>query len=222
MCPRLASLRESKPLRSIVGTVVVLAVFVGLSGMALREIAPVFVVFASTMVHEIADDIYDLPAGTNWLIYGTGLAAAGGCLAFLSSASLGAVMVLAGLWFVLDGAMTVRYGPARTRHEYVTDLEDDAGETMLRIQTMHVVSQALRDASGPRTVAALATEVDLTESRVESTLEYLAHKGRVERVGDRYRAIPPRWGRLTPVVRFLGWLPRRVGRPFRRLAASAS
>ncbi|NUB90720.1 hypothetical protein HT576_06760 [Haloterrigena sp. SYSU A121-1] len=221
MSSRLASLRESKPLRSIVGTAALLAVL-GLSGMALREIAPVFVVFASTMVHEIADDIYDLPAGTNWLIYGTGLAAAGGCLARLSSASLGAVMVLAGLWFVLDGAMTVRYGPARTRHEYVTDLEDDAGETMLRIQTMHVVSQALRDASGPRTVAALATEVDLTESRVESTLEYLAHKGRVERVGDRYRAIPPRWGRLTPVVRFLGWLPRRVGRPFRRLAASAS
>lgn len=222
MSRRIASLLESGPLRSIVATVVVLGGLVGLSGMTVRDGIPVLVIFASVLVHDVADDAYDLPNGTNWIIYGAAVAAAGGYLAVVSSPLLGAPVAVAGLWFVLDGATIVRYGPAGTPHEYVTDIDVGSGETMLRIQTLHVVFRTLRDATGPRTAAALAAEVDLTESRVESALEYLAHEGRVERVGDRYRAIPPRWGRLTPVVRFLGWLPRRVGRPFRRMAANAS
>lgn len=222
MSRRIASLRESGPLRSIVAAVLVLGGLVGVGGMSFRDSVPILVIFASVMINDLVDDAYDLPAGTNWIVYGAAVAAAGSYLALVSNPWFGALVAVAGLWFVLDGATIVRYGPARTPHEYVTDLEAGSGETMLRIQTLHVVYRALRDAPGPRTAAALATEVDLTESRVESALEYLVHEGRVERVEDRYRAIPPRWGRLTPIVRFLGWLPRRVGRPFRRMAANAS
>lgn len=217
-----ASLYENEPLRTIVGTVGVLAVLVAVTEITLQTVAPVAVIFIALMAHDVVDETHDLPEGTNWIVYGASVAVAGTYIVVTDAIPwVGGLLALAGLWFVFDGATAIRYGPSRTEHEYVSDLDDEMGELMLRIQTLNVVYQTLADAPRPRTATEIATDVDLTESRVDSALGYLERKGRVERVGDQYRAEPPRWGRVTPAVEFLVWLPRRVVRPFHRVAANA-
>ncbi len=219
MVSQLASLYENKPLRTIVGTVGVITALVIFTDMTLQRIAPLAFIFIAVMMHDIVDETYDLPAGTNWVVYGTAVFIVG-AYGVLGSPTpwVGGLLTLAGLWFVFDGVTTIRYEPSRTEHEYVSGLEDEMGETMLRMQTLNVVYQALKNTPEPQTASELATDVDLTESRVESALGFLESKGRVEQVGDQYRAESPRWGRVTPVVDFLVWFPRRVVRPFRRVA----
>ena len=102
----------------------------------------------------------------------------------------------------------------------MSDLDDEMSETMLRMQTLNVVYQTLNDAPRPQTAAELATDVDLTESRVTNALAFLGSKDRVEQVEDQYRAVPPRWGTVTPFIEFLVWIPRRVVRPFCQVAAN--
>lgn len=222
MALHLGSLYENEHLRTIVGTVTVLAVFVAFTEMTLRTIAPLLVVFLASMGHDVVDETHDLPEGSNWLVYGASVVVAGTYLAVTDlTAWIGGLLALVGLWFVFDAVTTIRYGPTRTEHEYVSDADDEAGEVMLRMQTLNVVYQGLRDAPEPQTAAELAADLDLTESRVEGALGFLESKGRIERVADRYRAVPPRWGRATPVVELLVWLPRRTVRPFQRVAANA-
>jgi hypothetical protein len=124
------------------------------------------------------------------------------------------VVLLVGLWFVLDGAITIRYGSVQTPHEFVSEAESEA---MLRMQILHTVHRALRESDQPHTPAELAEACDLTESRVRSALEYLEHRGQVNRSEKGYRAVPQTWGRLTPVVRFGAWLPHRILRPVRQV-----
>ncbi|WP_121743234.1 hypothetical protein [Natronorubrum halophilum] len=214
--------RENKPLRTVVGTVGVLAVLVVFTEMTLRTIVPITVIFGAVMAHDLVDEIYGLPEGANWLAYGAAIFVVGVAFVVIHPTPWGgSLFALVGLWFVFDGVTTIRYGPSRTTHEYVSALEEDQmGEMMLRMQTLNVVYQGLRDAPEPQTVPELATDLDLTESRVESVLEFLESKGRVEQEGNRYRVEPSRWGRLTPVVKFLIWVPRRVVRPFRRIATN--
>lgn len=224
MVPHLASLYKNETFRSIIGTVGVLAALVLFTEMTLQTAVPLFLIFGAWMAHDVVDELHDLPEGTNLFVYGASLVAAGiYWMAVLPLPWVGGLFALVGLWFVFDGATTIRHGPSRTEHEYVSDLDDEtgAGEMMLRMQTLNVVNQALNDAPEPQTAPELATDVDLTESRVESALGYLESKGRVERVGNQYRAEPPQWGRVTPIVDFLVWLPRRIVRPFRRVAANA-
>ncbi|MDL0122861.1 hypothetical protein [Halobacterium salinarum] len=221
MASRIASLSENKSLRTVVGTAGVLVALVLFTEMTLRTVAPITFIFGAMMAHEAINERYGLPEGANWLAYGASIFVAGTYLAVANLAPLiGGLLALVGLWFVFDGATTIRYGASRTAHEYVSDL-DDAGETMLRMQTLNVVHQTLKDAAGPRTAQELATDLDLTESRVERALGFLDSEGRIEQIGDRYRAEPSRWGRITPIVEFLGWLPRRVSRPFRRVVVNA-
>jgi len=222
MALHLASLYENKILRTIVGTIGVLTALVIFTDTTLRGIAPLAFIFTTVMTHEALDEIYDLPEGANWSVYGASVFVVGAYLVLsYPTPWIGGLLALAGLWFVFDGVTTIRYGPSQTEHEYVSDLDDEMGEMMLRMQTLNVVYQALNDAPEPQTAPEVATEVDLTESRVESALGFLESKGRVVRVGDRYRAEPPRWGRVTPVVDFLVWIPRRFFRPFRQIATDA-
>jgi len=81
---------------------------------------------------------------------------------------------------------------------------------------LNVMSQALKNAPESQTAEEHATGVDLTESRVQSALGFLEDKGRIERVGNQYRVDPPLWRRMTPIVEFPVWLPRRIVRPFSR------
>lgn len=223
MVHRVTSLWQNTHLRELVGSLGILAVFVVFTDMTLRTIVPIVVLLSGLVGHDIADDRYGLPNGANVLVYGATVVVAGAYWALIGPTPwVGSVLAVGGLWFVFDGATTIRYEPSQTTHEYVADLdgESGAGEAMLRMQTLNVVYQTLRDATEPATVSELATDVDLTESRVASALGFLESKGQVERIDDRYRAEPPRWGRLTPVVSFLTWLPKRTLRPFRRIAAA--
>ncbi|MFC6974834.1 hypothetical protein ACFQL1_09320 [Halomicroarcula sp. GCM10025709] len=59
------------------------------------------------LAYSVADETYDLPNGTNWLVYGLGLVATGVFLTLNYTTWIGGVVVLVGLWFVLDGATTI-------------------------------------------------------------------------------------------------------------------
>lgn len=226
MDERITLLYENDNFRTIVGTVGILVLLVAFTEMTLQTAVPLFLIFGAMMAHDVVDELYDLPEGTNLFVYGASIIAVGiYWMAVFPLPWVGGLFALVGLWFVFDGVTTIRYESAQTgpEFEYVSDLDDEtgAGEMMLRMQTLNVVYQTLTDAPEPQTAPELATDVDLTESRVESALGYLESKGRVERVGNQYRAEPPLWGRATPIVDFLVWLPRRIVRPFRRVTANA-
>ena len=208
---------EDDTLRTAVGTAGVFTALVVFTGYTLRSLAPVVILSAGMLLYSAADEAYDLPNGANGVAYGLGLVAAGTLLALRYATRFGGVVLLAGVWFILDGATTVQYGPARTPHRFV--LGPDA-EAMLRMQVLHTVYRRLREADEARTPEALAEACDLTKSRVVSALDYLEHRGRVKQCEHGYRAAPERWGRVTPVVRFASWLPRRLLRPFARLRTS--
>ncbi len=220
MVHRIMSLYENEHLQTIIGTVAVLIVFVAFTEMTLRTVAPLVIVFSGMMIYDVIGESYDLPEGTNWLFYGASVFAAGTYLMISNLTSFGGLLALCGLWFVFDGITKIRYGPSQTTHEYVSDLDNGMTETMLRMQTLNVVYQTLRASTKSRTVAEIATDCELTESRVESALKYLESNGRVMQEENRYHAESPRFGRLEPVVQFLVWIPHRVLRPFRRIVVN--
>jgi hypothetical protein len=204
-------------LRTAVGAAGVFTVLVVFTQYTLRSLAPVLLLSAGMLAYTAADDCYDLPEGSNWIAYGSGLVAVGVFLISNYATRFGGAVLLAGLWFAFDGTVTVRHGPARTPHRFVSGPESEA---MLRMRIMNTVHRRLREASQPQTPADLAAACDLTESRVASALEYLQHRGQVESTGREYRVVPRNWGRATPLVRVVSWLPRRLFRPFRRLFAN--
>lgn len=223
MVSRIASLYRNEHLRTLVGTAAAIGLLVVLTDMTLRSSLPFAILMAALLAHDVASDVYDLPNGSNWLFYGVSVVVAGVALApIFERWWFALVLVVPGLWFVLDGVTAMAYEPDQSRHDYFDDIDDEgSSEAMFRMQTLNLVYQGLRDAQGPRTAEELAGDVDLTESRVEGALDFLVTRDRVEDIEDedRYRARPPRWGKLTPVVDFLSWLPRRLLRPFRRFAA---
>jgi len=221
MAQRNPRLWENSRFREVVGTVGVIAILLVFTEMTLRTVIPLVVLLGGVIGHDIADERYDLPKGTNWLVYGTTVIVAGAYLAVLGGLWVGGFLALIGCWFAFDGATTVRCESGQTTHKYVSDLDDNQGETMLRMQTLNSIYQQLKTTEEPQTSAEIATDIDLTVSRTESALDFLIIKGRAEQVGDQYRAEPSQWGRLAPVVRFLRWLPQRVLRPFRQVAANS-
>jgi DNA-binding transcriptional ArsR family regulator len=201
-------------LQTFLGAVVVFGVLVVFTEHTVRSLAPVLILSAGMLTYSAIDEAYDLPSGTNWLVYGLGLVAVGVFLTLSYTTWIGGVVLLAGVWFVLDGTVTIRYGSARTPHEFVSGAES---EPMLRMQILHTVHRTLRESDQPHTPTELAEACDLTESRVRSALEYLERRGQVSRTDGEYRAVPQIWGRLTPVVRFGAWLPHRILRPVRQV-----
>lgn len=212
---------ENSHFRMIVGTVGVLAILLVFTEMTWRTIIPMVVLLGGAVGHDIADERYDLPDGTNLLVYGTTVIITGAYVAFLGGMRIGGLLALVGCWFAFDGATTVRYEPHQTTHEYASDLDNQASEAMLRMQTLNIVYQQLKTADEPQTPSTLAADLDLTLSRTESALDFLVSKGRVKQVEGRYRAKPSRWGQLEPTIRFLRWLPRRILRPFGRVTSNA-
>ncbi|MGB9985804.1 hypothetical protein [Salarchaeum japonicum] len=168
-------------------------------------------------------DAYDLPDETSRGAYGALVLAAAALVAAITVPRTPAVFAFAGLlaafgaWCVLDAYTAFRYGENADTHAFLRGVDDDGTEVMLRMHVLHAVNQELTDATGPRTPAELADVLDLTETRIEPALSYLASRGHAERVENGYRATPPRWGRLHPLVAFARWLPRRVLAPARRL-----
>jgi len=78
-----------------------------------------------------------------------------------------ALAVLGGCWLVLDARADFVQG----RRLGCSDAFDemDAGEAMLIMQHMRLVAEALED--GPKSIPAIASECDLTESRVQQAIE---------------------------------------------------
>ena len=207
--------------REVVGTVGILAILLVFTGMTWQSITPIAILSAGMLGYDIADERNDLPTGANWLVYGTTVVITGVFLVALGGIWIGSLLALVGCWFAFDGATTIRYEPRRSSHEYVSDLDNQQREAMLRMQTLSSVYQQLRTADEPQTTTEIAADLDLTVSRTESALDFLVSKGRAEQLGSRYRAEPSRWGQLAPAVRFIRWLPQRFLRPFSRVAANA-
>jgi DNA-binding transcriptional ArsR family regulator len=84
---------------------------------------------------------------------------------------------------------------------------------MLQFQVSGTVAHAVRDE--PRTVSELAEDLDLTESRVKRALSVLAEKDMIYCTDDTYHASEYMTDKLSPVKRFVRWVPRRLARPFR-------
>jgi len=222
MVPSLTALLRNEPLRTFVGTVGIGTALIIFTEMTIEGMAPLAAIVFPMLAHDLLAEAYDLPPGTNVLVYGASVFVVGVFWVLRYPAPwVGGFLALVGLWFVFDGLTTHRYGPSSRAHEYVSGVDGEMGELLLRLQSVNVVYQALADSPEPHSVSEIAADVDLTNSRVESALEFLEREGRVDRMGDQYRAEPPRWGRLTPVVHFLVWLPRRLVRPFRRIVANS-
>lgn len=207
---------EDDTLRTAVGAAGVFTALVAFTDYTLRSMAPIIILSVGMLTYTAVDEAYDLPNGANEIAYGIGLISVGGFVAFNYAARFGGVVLLAGLWFVLDGATTVRCGPERTPHRFLTGSE---AEATLRMWILHTVHQRLCAAGGARTPEDIAEACGLTESQVASALDYLEHRGRVERAESGYRPVSQKWGRATPVVQFAAWLPRRLLRPLNRLLA---
>lgn len=205
--------------RELLLSVLGLGVLVWLLDFRLTAAAPIALLVGTSVLHDLLDERYGLPRGSNWVFYGASVAVLG-VGALVLGALWGAGFVVVGLWFVLDGVATVRHGSPRDHHEYAADADgDSSSEVMLRMQVLGSVHEELREADGPRTAEEVAETLGLAEERAASALDYLETRGQAERVdGDGYRAVEQRWGRTQPAVSFLRWLPRRLLRPFRLLA----
>ena len=154
-------------LRTFVGAVGVFAALVTFTEHTVQSLAPVLILSAGMLTYSAMDEAYDLPNGTNWLVYGLGLVAVGVFLTLSYTAWIGGVALLAGFWFILDGAVTIRYGSARTPHEFVSGAESEA---MLRMQILHTVHRTLHESDQPHTPTELDGACNLTESRVRSAV----------------------------------------------------
>lgn len=220
MAQRNPPLWENSHIREVVGIAGILAILLVFTGMTWQSITPIAILSVGMLGHDIADERYDLPEGTNWLVYGTTVVITGVFLVALGGIRVGGLLALVGCWFTFDGATTVRYEPHQTSHEYVSGLDNQQSEAMLRMQTLNSVYQRLKTTDEPQTTRELAADLDLTVSRTESALDFLGSKGRVEQVGNRHRAKPSRWGRLAPAIRFIHWIPQRILRPFSRIATN--
>lgn len=118
--------------------------------------------------------------------------------------------LLGGVWLIADAIADVRHG--RNGDTGQSDGLSSA-DVMLLSNHSHLVSNALKD--GPRTVEALTTECDLTESRVREALDHMERSGVVAHDGDRYVLRDENVGLWAFVRNAVTGTIRRLARPFR-------
>lgn len=211
-----SALPSNEHVRGLLGLVAVVALLLAFTDATVLDVAPLVVLLGGMLAVDVVVDRFDLPDRTDRVALGLLVCALALAFAVVSRPTFAVVLGAVGTWIGLDGFTAAR-APGHSTHEFVAGTDDDAAAVMLRMQTLNVVNRALDESEGPRTVSGLAADRDLTESRVERALSFLETKGHAERTPDGYRATPPRWGRLRPVVTFARWLPRRLTRPFVRL-----
>lgn len=180
-----------------------------------ESFVPLVLVCGGFAVAKTLTDAYDLPGSLALTPLGFTLVAlaATGNVFEESYPWLSALLGLAGLWIVFDSVQQARHADSGESETEAYLDADDRSETMLRFQLLSRVTRAL--AERPRTKAELADDLDLTDSRVERTLSVLSARGYMFQDGDVYRAREEKFGKFTPVVRFVRWVPRRLVRPFR-------
>lgn len=200
-------------LQTVGGTLLLFVLVIRFTDATARSFAPLLGLFGGILIYEVAEDLYDLPDGTNWMFYGLGLSFAGVYL-LLNYAAWTGVLVAAGAWFIIDGATQARYGTLNSKHEYITGPENQAIPKMWAINNIH---RTLQDTEQPLTPEQIADSCSLTETRARTALNYLKHRGQVTRSEQGYRAKPQKWGKATPAVQLLKWIPRRILRPMKRM-----
>jgi hypothetical protein len=211
---------HNQSFRVAIGVAVGLAVM-ALSADSVTDVVPIAVLAVGVVSYRFLEDLYCLPTGTERIFYGAAsvsLAGGGLVVTAYSAVWVGVGLGIVGAWFVFDGATAVLYGQESTEHEYVSETGEDSEEVMSRMRSLRKVYVAVKDAPEPRTFEEIAENHRFDEQRTESALEYLDSRGRVSEEGGRYRAEPQRWGKVTPVVEFFTWLPKRVFRPFYLIA----
>jgi DNA-binding transcriptional ArsR family regulator len=226
----MGSLRDAAHENDVFRVVVLLFALAGCfaiwSDMSFRVLVPIIAFSLSIVIGDAVIDAYDLPSGVKGIPFGLALVivALFGVLTdakFLTDASTVAISLafytvfcLFGAWFVFDGIQQYRYRDHDEQSSSIEDfITDDTDEMMLRFQMSGTVARAVRDE--PRTVSELAEDLDLTESRVERSLVALSEEDMVYRSDDTYHASVYMTDKLSPVKRFVRWVPRRLVRPFR-------
>lgn len=138
------------------------------------------------------------------LLMGYGIGAGGSGAAWFPVLTL-----IGGAWLLADA-----YADFRHKRGADAGQSDDlsAADVMLLSNHGHLVSNALEE--GPCTVEQLATDCDLTESRVREALDQMERAGVVGHDGDRYVLREENVG-LWPFVRnIITGTARRIVRPF--------
>lgn len=205
---------ERDTLQTVGGTLLLFTILIGFTDATLWSFAPLLGLFVGMLVYEVTDDLYDLPEGASRVIYGLGIGFAGVFFIFSYDVRLGGLVAAVGTWFMIDGVTKVRYGQLTPTHEFASGAEDEA---MLRMQVMNTVYRTLQDSDTPRTTLELAESCDLTRSRVSSALEYMEHRNQVIHTAEGYCTKSQKWGKATPLLGFLRWVPRRLVRPLNRM-----
>ncbi len=118
--------------------------------------------------------------------------------------------LLGGLWLLADVHADFRHGRGADAGQS-EDLSSE--EVMLLMNHGHLVATALED--GPSTVEQLATDCDLTESRVREALNFMERSGTVSHDGDRYVLREENVGPWAFVRNLATGTVRRIARPFR-------
>lgn len=213
--------REQFTLRHLLGV----AVLFGVLAFGLQPSRELLVGFAvALVVSEVVLLLRDTPEiDQRYLQAAIGLAAVAGSLVMGYSALTGGStalwlptgLVVFGAWLAVDAAADLYRGhtPDTGREE-----QPSSADVMLLMSHAHLVSGELED--GPRTVPELADACDLTESRVEETLEQLVDSGVVSgesRPGgrDRYVLHEERTGVVAFLRKLLLDAVARATRPFR-------
>lgn len=215
------AVRENHGLRQLVLFLAFAGCFSLWTDSSIREFAPIIAILLFLIIGETTIDAYDLPNGVIGIPIGlmfmivpiAGFVTETAMSIYLV-VSLSTITGCLGLWFVFDGIQQYRYRERDERSDSIEDfVTDDMSDMMLRFHIWGTVGRAVRDE--PRTVSELAADLDLTESRVERALSILGEKDMVYRSGDTYHATRKMNDKLSPVKRFVRWVPRRLARPFR-------
>ncbi|RRJ28406.1 hypothetical protein [Halocatena pleomorpha] len=120
-----------------------------------------------------------------------------------------ALLGIGGVWLLADVYADFRRGEGVNAGQS-EDLS--SADVMLLSNHSHLVATALED--GPHTVEQLATECDLTESRVQEALDHMERSGVVAHNGDRYALREENVGLVAFVRNIVTGAARRLARPF--------
>jgi len=189
MVPGLAeTLRERFTIRHLLPHAAFLALAYGIT----RSTDILIALTIALVLGETVETLRETPAIDNrWVQSGIGVFVTVGSLTWLAyeltiAANTGgpawfpALMILAGLWFLLDA----RKDFAEGKSSYPSDTMDTS-EMMLVMNHGHLVVEELKE--GSKTVTELAERCDLTESRVREALDVATDDGMVYPVSEDSR-----------------------------------
>ncbi|MFC4986612.1 hypothetical protein [Saliphagus infecundisoli] len=212
-----AAARDRMPLSEIVGAV---AIAVVLSSLGYEETA--IVPLLGVVLRPIATrafDALDLGLTSLRILFGIFVAVAGASALSDGGESvwLGAVLLVAGSWLVLDTLYEYRHGEP-TEPVSVEKEEDEPSMAEMQALGAHGrwVLETLQEADRPLTAGEIRTRTGLTEDELADVFEILEGNGTVEPMGTGYVIDESAMG-LTGFVRSIGG---RLLRPVRLFGPS--